>query len=780
MGHQRQHRWLSTYLVLAGALIMQRVFAQEHDEAKKGHEEQGEEDPETEAYYTAVASVVTITALIFMSILFETASEHLKESTEETNMPFISTIFSELTTLGFIGSVLFVVSKSGYLEKASVTLFGEGKKLELQETVEMLHMALFLFVVIFLLLCIALLKLGVGVQNEWREFERRSPYLPVVISDYCLATEPPQTFWEKFDYRRIFEASKRRREMVYLSLRRRFIDVRSNHPDPKRCDEMAKEYQVNKDMRFGFAFKFPFNEYLSIISGEVMARLIEIDVITWVALEIFIVCMLFVCWQVGAESEVYVLMISGVGLIFLNQVVYNRIRNMRKLLTPPKLFNKAERRRMQPDWRRQNRLPPVKAVDVPSERSPLLQQLTPWEKAVADANPPYLATLPNGGVEMDYQQLTNAQKGLLGGGNGVLLALFSTRLVFLLTALHLSVFLLRTMGQIHASPKYPWWGKVILYVLLAMPSCMVTSMSTIIARDGLYAFNVEHMKVPRVINKVMRILKARSTLRTLRFVAEMKVYLREDHKKNNPHHSDETDGPTHHIVMGPKRNSLESISFHADQPRLVESTSKPKTGEMLSNHKNESPSMRMQYELPMSPVSNPATPGRKLSGGTNLQHDKHHHKDKYEEELERREINAIFMLFDRDGSGSISRNEMQSLLQAISPDMTTDQITRIMTELDEHHTGDVEFDAFYHWCRSRIHEHSSSYTKHELIHEVFKMIDTDHSGFITVDEFISIFKTLGQSLDHDDVRELIYQMDSNDDGKIDLEEFSKMLHKHAV
>ena len=51
---------------------------------------------------------------------------------------------------------------------------------------------------------------------------------------------------------------------------------------------------------------------------------------------------------------------------------------------------------------------------------------------------------------------------------------------------------------------------------------------------------------------------------------------------------------------------------------------------------------------------------------------------------------------------------------------------------------------------------------------------------VSMQEFIAIFKTLGQSLDHDDVRELVYQMDTNDDGKINLEEFSKMLRKHAI
>ncbi|KAE8954079.1 hypothetical protein PR003_g21288, partial [Phytophthora rubi] len=70
--------------------------------------------------------------------------------------------------------------------------------------------------------------------------------------------------------------------------------------------------------------------------------------------------------------------------------------------------------------------------------------------------------------------------------------------------------------------------------------------------------------------------------------------------------------------------------------------------------------------------------------------------------------------------------------------------------------------------------------KEELVEEIFRMVDADGSGTISVDEFVSIFRTLGQALDHDDVRELVYQMDRNGDGKIDLEEFSKMLHKHEV
>ncbi|KAJ0389158.1 hypothetical protein ATCC90586_010709 [Pythium insidiosum] len=120
---------------------------------------------------------------------------------------------------------------------------------------------------------------------------------------------------------------------------------------------------------------------------------------------------------------------------------------------------------------------------------------------------------------MTEQELARAQRSLVGGsGNGVKLALFSTRLVFLLTAMHLSIFLMRTMHQVYT--EYSGWFAIsTLFLLFLLPSILVTGMSVKIARDGLYSFNVEHLKATRIIAKVMRILKARQTLRTLRFLA---------------------------------------------------------------------------------------------------------------------------------------------------------------------------------------------------------------------------------------------------------------------
>lgn len=662
-------------------------------------------------------------------------------------MPFVNTVFSELTTLGFIGLLLFVITKLDVLSRISLAYLGEEDKL--QETIEKLHMGLFLFIVIFLVLCCALLKLGVIVQNEWREFERGASDIPAIVSEYVLLTEPPRNWRERFSLSRTLAARKARREMIYLSLRRRFMDFRSNHPNPDTAQRLAKEFQRNPDMHF------PFHEYLAIISGEVMGRLIEIDLPTWIALEVVLVVLLVVSWQLGPVGEIWLLLFAGLSLIAMNEFVHSRIVRMRRLLTPPRMLKDAERLRRKNEWRARHHL---KLVD-PNEKTWILESV---ETSEDDFTPPYIDTLPGGGHHMSEFELAKQQKMLLGGkGNGVLLALFSTRLVFLLTALHLATFVTRTAPQIHANYSN-WFAIFLLDVLFVLPSIVVTVMSLRIARDGLYAFNVEHMKSARVIAKVMRILKARQTLRTLRFVAEMKIYLRE-----NVRSSSQFSLP---ITASLHESSAKYSTLVAHKAGSSTSRGRAAPGKRDSLASSSSSTRA----IPSSPKEPPLSPLATYTSTRDLR------SDAYKLEAERRDINLIFCLFDTDGSGSVSRDEMANLLLAITHELNEEQLNRLMSDLVEgdEDQDEITFEAFYNWCHHHIQENAHS--KDDLIEEIFNMVDADGSGFITVDEFIAIFKTLGQSLDHDDVRELIYQMDRNDDGKIDLEEFAKMLQKHEV
>lgn len=62
------------------------------------------------------------------------------------------------------------------------------------------------------------------VQREWRVFERRVSDIPTVVSDYALAIEELKSWKNWFSIAKVRNLHARKREMAYLSLRKRFVD----------------------------------------------------------------------------------------------------------------------------------------------------------------------------------------------------------------------------------------------------------------------------------------------------------------------------------------------------------------------------------------------------------------------------------------------------------------------------------------------------------------------------------------------------------------------------
>ena len=113
-----------------------------------------------------------LTAMIVFSVLFEQGTEKLEEATPESLEPVLTSLFSELTLLGFIGLSLFLMDKIEFVKvDLSVGLFGEeGAVGELCEAV---HMALFMVMVLFLSTVIGLIKVGGKAVDQWNEWEGR-------------------------------------------------------------------------------------------------------------------------------------------------------------------------------------------------------------------------------------------------------------------------------------------------------------------------------------------------------------------------------------------------------------------------------------------------------------------------------------------------------------------------------------------------------------------------------------------------------------------------------
>ena len=113
--------------------------------------------------------VAFISFILMLSIGFELAHHHLKETTPEAFQPILTSLYSELTLLGFIGLLMFTIFKLEILEELSKHLFGEGE--EIKELGEQVHMVLFGVMALFLAQAVALAKFGEFIQRKWHVWE---------------------------------------------------------------------------------------------------------------------------------------------------------------------------------------------------------------------------------------------------------------------------------------------------------------------------------------------------------------------------------------------------------------------------------------------------------------------------------------------------------------------------------------------------------------------------------------------------------------------------------
>jgi Ca2+-binding EF-hand superfamily protein len=72
---------------------------------------------------------------------------------------------------------------------------------------------------------------------------------------------------------------------------------------------------------------------------------------------------------------------------------------------------------------------------------------------------------------------------------------------------------------------------------------------------------------------------------------------------------------------------------------------------------------------------------------------------------------------------------------------------------------------------------STEVDTHQLVHDVFEMIDKDGSGSITVEEFQSVLMKLPVQISEADIDVIVREIDSGGDGEISLHEFADVLEK---
>ena len=138
---------------------------------------------------------------------------------------------------------------------------------------------------------------------------------------------------------------------------------------------------------------------------------------------------------------------------------------------------------------------------------------------------------------------------------------------------------------------------------------------------------------------------------------------------------------------------------------------------------------------------------------------------------EEKEIEDAFHVFDVDNSNSMDEKELKEALRALGFDVTKEEVAKIMRRKDPNEVGTLPLDVFKEVCA----EFFKTRDPRLEIMRAFALFDTDHDGFIDLEDLKKISVELGDPLPEEELEIMINRFDKDRDDKINLDEFMNIM-----
>ena len=143
-------------------------------------------------------------------------------------------------------------------------------------------------------------------------------------------------------------------------------------------------------------------------------------------------------------------------------------------------------------------------------------------------------------------------------------------------------------------------------------------------------------------------------------------------------------------------------------------------------------------------------------------------KELSEEQIE--EFRKAFLLFDKDGDGTITTVKLGTVMRSLGQNPTEEELQEMINEVDEDGGGSIDFTEFLTMMAKKMKDTDTE----DDIREAFRVFDKDGNGFISARELRHVMINLGEKLTDDEVDEMIREADTDGDGEVNYEEFIKM------
>eukprot|EP00357_Protocruzia_adherens_P029075 CAMPEP_0115001442 /NCGR_PEP_ID=MMETSP0216-20121206/17379_1 /TAXON_ID=223996 /ORGANISM="Protocruzia adherens, Strain Boccale" /LENGTH=170 /DNA_ID=CAMNT_0002366779 /DNA_START=33 /DNA_END=545 /DNA_ORIENTATION=+ len=130
-----------------------------------------------------------------------------------------------------------------------------------------------------------------------------------------------------------------------------------------------------------------------------------------------------------------------------------------------------------------------------------------------------------------------------------------------------------------------------------------------------------------------------------------------------------------------------------------------------------------------------------------------------------------FNIYDKDGSGTISTNELGRIMEALGQNPTEEEIRDMIEEVDMNRNGEIDFDEF---CLLMAKQ-KANIKEGEEYRKAFKVFDKFNNDAIGPSEFKHVMEMFGEKLEDDEITEMIKFATRGQKGQINYEEFYAMM-----
>ena len=132
------------------------------------------------------------------------------------------------------------------------------------------------------------------------------------------------------------------------------------------------------------------------------------------------------------------------------------------------------------------------------------------------------------------------------------------------------------------------------------------------------------------------------------------------------------------------------------------------------------------------------------------------------------EFKEAFKLFDKDGDGTITIEELGTVMKSLGQNPTEQELRDMIKDVDDDGSGEIEFEEFLKLMASKMKETDPE----EEIHDAFKVFNkSSNPNGITLTDLKKSLINLGEKLTDEEMEEIFKDADIDCDGIINFKEF---------